>query len=661
MKALDNFLKNKDKKKLDAQEKGNLLTLLYKDKLKKNIPYAIREFENEFIKNTQLKKSFERKKRNTVLIPPYSNDCYFSFDSIDPEIKERVSQSDFWEYVNEIVTTSNFFFMSTGSVEKRLTYSSDLLKPLTFLDGEIKRVGLKIFRIIKKICDNRDRIYLPHRKIRKLIEILLNNPVEVRDECFLQLIKQIRSNPHLTRNFNEWKLMAIVSSFVSPSESFIYFFINFMLEIFGVANNDDVKQWAKYVVTRVLQTDVKSERFVLPCFEELKSIEDRRKVPIEIYYPNGASEYFFFESYSTIGELKIEIINKYGFDIDKKNYYGIYEYCSKDKTSEENYINDKIKILDVIGSWSNEIDFSKNKFKINENDLNLTYRLYFLRRFDFVTDKVQDKLLDYYLCCYQFFRNRFKFDYNTWKNLVALRLNIDFGECEKTIEDHIKYNFTLETPWIDRESITPEQYQEIIKDVIEHYKLIKEDYFTSVNKFLEICKKNPLFSAHFFPAKKTKKHHEEDKIDVFDLPEKINIAITSTKLYLLDYHFGILKEFDYNELMKWGYSAKLIIIIVYEKNEGVEEDSKTIKTSFQTRMASNIVYTLNSFINIKMGKEPEQNSLSVNENVTRETYENKFYKKVNVFTKNGYRFESLSERIMNAGGEEDVVEEVKEE
>lgn len=125
------------------------------------------------------------------------------------------------------------------------------MQPLTNLDGEIRKVGLKIFSLIKSICNKRidnEFTYLSTKKIRKLIEILLNNPVEIRDECFLQLIKQTTENPHQMRVLNEWKLLAIISSFVSPSESFIYFFINKMESIFEETISDDVKQWTKYIV-----------------------------------------------------------------------------------------------------------------------------------------------------------------------------------------------------------------------------------------------------------------------------------------------------------------------------------------------------------------------------------------------------------------------------
>ena len=72
---------------------------------------------------------------------------------------------------------------------------------------------------------------------------------------------------------NEWKLLAIISSFISPSESFIYFFINKMEKIFEETLSDDIKQWTKYIVKRVLQTNEKSERAVLPCVEELFAMD----------------------------------------------------------------------------------------------------------------------------------------------------------------------------------------------------------------------------------------------------------------------------------------------------------------------------------------------------------------------------------------------------
>ena len=95
--------------------------------------------------------------------------------------------------------------------------------------------------------------------------------------------------------------------------------------------------------------------------------------------------------------------------------------------------------------------------------------------------------------------------------------------------------------------------------------------------------------------------------------------------------------------MKWGFSNKLFILIV-----SLEDKELPVKISLKTKMASNMVYVLNSFMNIRMGKKIEPNSLVVNENVTREIFNNKFFKKVNSYDKRKLDFSEviLTESIL---------------
>lgn len=631
MKALDKFLNNKNE--IASLLKNNLKTHLYREKLKRNPPYDEQHLDLEFANTTQLKKSFDRRSKNAVLLPPYSTDCFFRLEDLEPEERRKLAESDFWTYAHEIITTREIMFIHVGSVEKRLTYSSELLTTLTSLPGDIKDVGLKLFRLIFKICRDRERTYLPHLKIRRIIEILFNNPLEVKDECFFQLIKQIRSNPFNGHNYNEWKLMAIVASFVCPSESFLYYFLNYLYSVYQETAVDEIKQWAKYVIKRVLQTNQKSERLVLPCAEELKNIEERRKVPIEIFYPNSSSEIFFFESYTTIGELKTDIIKKYNFDESKTPYYGIYEFCAKEKVYEENYIDDKIKVLDVIGSWSNEIDFLNVKAEKTGESTSVRYRLYFQMRFYFESDLPQINVLKYYQCVYRFMKNRFNIDYETYKKLMALRLRIDFGEPDTSKIDHIMLNFKQESPLLNYESFSSDELNNLKQEVIDEYKGTDLDLYAAQIEFLNICKNNPLYFSELFPVKLYERE-DQDNQNLFNLPENLFIALKYDRVYLLNSDFLIIKEFSYSEIMKWGYSSKLFILIITTK-----EQELPIKVSFKTKMASNIVYTLNSFINIRMGRDPEPNTLNVNENVTREIFKNKFFKKVNVFGKRVMQFE----------------------
>ena len=88
----------------------------------------------------------------------------------------------------------------------------------------------------------------------------------------------------------------------------------------------------------------------------------------------------------------------------------------------------------------------------------------------------------------------------------------------------------------------------------------------------------------------------------------MNIGINIDRFMILDKDLKLLREFSYDSLLKWGFSAKLFILLISKKEEDhVESALNHIKISFSTRMSADIVHILNSFINIKMGKEPQPN------------------------------------------------------
>lgn len=633
MKMLDNMFNGKESE--GESEKGALLDFLAKQKLKKAPPFQDAKISNSFAEQTQLKPSADRKLRQGIVVAPYSADCYFNIDSIDPQIKDRIVTNDFWVWANEYVVSDAMFFMKSTPVDQRLNFSLTLLTPLTKQWGEMKSICLKLFRLQFKICQARDKTYLPHYKIRRLLEILLNNSAEVKDECLLQLIKQTRVNPYIGKDFNEWKLLAIIVSFIAPSENFFNYFLNYVHSVYLGTQEDDMRQWAKYVIRRCLQTNEKSERLVLPCIEELRAIEERRKIPVEVYYLNAASEVFFFESYSTIGEVKEEIIKKYEFDPANTHKYGIYEVCKKVESYEETYIEDRIKILDVMASWTNEVDFLRAKS--GQEDIEIEFRLYFKVRFSYEIKSVQDQVLYYYEALYYFKRLRYDLDFETFKKLLVLKLRIDFGDPDPEKLNHIRLNFYDESPRIDLMGISDAKFKAMIENVIADYSKNTLSVLDAQKSFLDICKGFRLYLCDLFPVKLFERKDQEDQ-NVYNLPHKMVLGVRSDCIFIFDEQYHLLREINYNSVLKWGYSAKLFILIV-----STTENELPVKISFQTKMASTIVYFLNSFMNMKLGKEPEPNTMVVNENVTRQIFKNKFFKKMNRFKRRFIMFPELLE------------------
>lgn len=201
--------------------------------------------------------------------------------------------------------------------------------------------------------------------------------------------------------------------------------------------------------------------------DELKSIELRRKIQTEVFFANGASEIYFVESYSTIEDLKHEVIQRYELDEKYYGYFGILEYCKKNELTEETFVDDHVKIQDVVSSWLNEVEFLTKKMK--EESLKLKFKLYFKIRFDFQSDQLSHKVLKYYECVRRFKKNRYSLDYATYKRLLGLKLRIDFGNLNEDRNIHIHCNFKHLTPKLDRERVTAERYNSLIEEVYNAY------------------------------------------------------------------------------------------------------------------------------------------------------------------------------------------------
>lgn len=602
---------------------NRLENILKKKKLQKNPPYQLEKLPSKLADGMQLKRSGERAKKTEDLISPYSDNCQFSLDSVDAQTREKITTSDFWQYVKESIADLGLMTYGYQTVEQRLSYSGDLMSPLSRMLGDTKNIALKTFRLIFKICVDRSRQYLPFLKIRKLIEILMNNSAEIKDECFLQLIKQTRDNPYLDPNTNEWKLMAILASYVTPSEYFIYHFLNYLHTVFTEEKFEDARIWAMFVLQRTLATNKNTERMVLPLKEEIIAIEDRKKMKVEVNFMNGAREVYFIESFSTIESLKDQIIAKYELGEEHKLFYGIFEVCRKDDVFEETYVDEHVKILDVLSSWTNEYEFQCKKDGVTEMDIR--FKLYFKIRFDFPPENIEQSTLVYYECYRLFQKNRLEISFETWKRLLVLKLRILFGDTNDERKTHIFKNFKHIAPKLDREAMDTVAYNELIAETYKEYEACKLGTMDAMKEFVNLCQGSQLYGCELYPVSHFQKDDDESA-KVYDLPKVFMLGVKSDQVLVVSDEFKVLRSFSYSQLMKWGFNPKLFILLIHE-----QYSEKPIKLALKTRMGADIVYRMNTMVDAKLGKPVQANNVTVNENVTREVYKDKFFKKVNVF------------------------------
>jgi hypothetical protein len=114
----------------------------------------------------------------------------------------------------------------------------------------------------------------------------MGSPEEVKDEAYMQVIKQITRNPNPESAQRGWNLFAIMASCYPPSLELYYALIHYLLDIVKTGD-ENLQKRANYIIIRLNKT-FESRRRLSPSDLEIKHVEEMKPIVIEMN--------FFFES-----------------------------------------------------------------------------------------------------------------------------------------------------------------------------------------------------------------------------------------------------------------------------------------------------------------------------------------------------------------------------
>ena len=230
----------------------------------------------------------------------------------------------------------------------------------------------------------------------------------------------------------------------------------------------------------------------------------------------------------------------------------------------------------------------------------------------------------YYECLYNFLKLRYQMHPMDFIQLMALKLRVDFGKFKPSKEKYIATNFKAIFPILSKK-VNETLKKQLLESVLSVYREIAISAVEAMKRFVHCSGKFDNYFQEMYPLRLFERDDQKNE-NFYRFPEKCYIGLASRGISIYDEDFNEHASFTFKDILKWGYSEALFILIIEE----LEEDFP-VKISFKTRMASNIVYSLNSICNLKKGKMPEENQLQMNRNVTREITENKFFKRVSKF------------------------------
>ena len=156
------------------------------------------------------------------------------------ELINNVSNYNLIEYEQDHLRTRyKGFFTQMTPAEIMVHQKSMISKPLTHLPSSLNEMAVQLFKNLLSYMGDRRSSKKENLHILKHTKLTMNSPEELKDEAYLQVIKQITNNPNDESREKGWTFFAIMSSIYPPSMELYYCLIKYLLGIIN-GNNDSL-------------------------------------------------------------------------------------------------------------------------------------------------------------------------------------------------------------------------------------------------------------------------------------------------------------------------------------------------------------------------------------------------------------------------------------
>jgi len=113
----------------------------------------------------------------------------------------------------------------------------------------------------------------PIEHVKKHLKLTLHGTLELKDEAYIQVLKQIKDNPDIENTKRGWSFLSILACSFTPSPALFYSILNYLL--YEIKNNDEtyIVRRANYIFVRLVRTYEHKRHYI---------ISDNEMVHIEV-------------------------------------------------------------------------------------------------------------------------------------------------------------------------------------------------------------------------------------------------------------------------------------------------------------------------------------------------------------------------------------------
>lgn len=482
------------------------------------------------------------------------------FNTITSEILAEASKYTLQEYYRTHLATRRSFLRKLTPEQIMKWSNSVISSPLLKIPSELEESSIKLFKYVMAYMGDIRSSKTPTKIIQKHLKLTLNSPGDLKDEAYVQILKQMKDHKSFERALRGWNMLAILASCYAPTTDLYYAIINDLIFEIRANTHPDIVKRCNYVLIRMINS-YEARRKQVPSQDEIIHIEEMKQMMFPIHFFSDTYTMIPTESYTKVIDLKTSIMKKLELSLTRIPYYSLYEVCIKDNATEERFLEDSERFVDITAVWAKEREEYAAMKKQIEFKIYLKIQMYY----PYKEDDIDTITMHYVQTNYDVICGKFKLNEEEIFQLAALQLQVNcenksFEEVSSHLERHskqyipsTKYRPGLASIWCGK--------------IMEYYtsNLKFTSRIESKLTYLECLKSNPLYEAHQYFVSFSKTLN----LDNFEnFPDELILGIKPHGLSILNLNRNELKFIFYNEIISWGVSSSVIVIVI-PKNEDV--------------------------------------------------------------------------------------------
>ena len=167
---------------------------------------------------------------------------------LDQEVLSAAQSTNLFEYEQAHLNKRYQGFFKAMTPDEILQWQDKAItKPLLKLPSSLEEISIQLFKNLRSYMGDRKSSKSPQLHAVKHTRLAMGSPEEVKDEAYIQVIKQITRNPNPESAQKGWNLFAIMASCYPPSLELYYALIHYLLDIIKTGD-ETLQKRANYIV-----------------------------------------------------------------------------------------------------------------------------------------------------------------------------------------------------------------------------------------------------------------------------------------------------------------------------------------------------------------------------------------------------------------------------